>query len=142
MNIIGRAYIDVYLRWLEGYIRDDPAVNRLIDGKQFSPIQLELALQIAFDRLEMTPPHLHLGISDYPMHVILRGATLALFEMAQIVDTRNSLDYQDNTLSVRDTHEEKYGQLIQQFYTQFAKELAEFKVARNISMSMEPMWQA
>ena len=142
MPILSRPEIDTYLRFLEGYIRDVPEVNRLIDGKQYSPIQLELALQICYDRLENTPPHLHFTIIKYPLHIILRASCLALFEMAQMVDVRNSLSYQDNTLSVKDTHEEQYGQLIRQFYEQFMQELKEFKAARNISLSMSIMREA
>jgi hypothetical protein len=59
--------------------------------------------------------------------------------MAQMVDVRNYLAYQDNTLNVKDTHEEQYGQLIRQFYEQFAAELVKFKTARNIAMAMSIM---
>lgn len=139
MSVIQRGDMDIYIRYLEGYIRDDPSINRLIDGRQYSPIQLELAIQIGYDRMENTPPHIRLGIVKYPVNMILQSAVLALFEMSQIVDVRNSLAYQDNTLNVKDTHEEQYGHLIRQFYEQFMAELGRFKVARNIAMSMSVM---
>jgi hypothetical protein len=139
MPVIKREDLDIYIRYLKGYIRDDPSLNRLIDGEQYSPIQLELAIQIGYDRMENTPPHIRLSIIKYPMSMILQSAVLALFEMAQMVDVRNSLAYQDNTLNVKDTHEEQYGQLIRQFYEQFAAELVKFKTARNIAMAMSIM---
>ena len=142
MSVVKREDMDVYLRYLKGYIRDEARLNRLIDGEQYSPIQLELAIQIGYDRMENTPPHIRLSIIKYPVNLILQAAALALFEMSQIVDVRNSLTYQDNTLNVKDTHEEQYGQLVRQFYEQFRIELGDFKKARNIAMSMSIMREA
>jgi hypothetical protein len=62
MPVIKREDLDIYIRYLKGYIRDDPSLNRLIDGEQYSPIQLELAIQIGYDRMENTPPHIRLSI--------------------------------------------------------------------------------
>jgi len=134
-----REKIDELITALQVQTQDNPEVNQLIDGRQFTPAQLEFAILSACDRMVATPPPINFSCERYPFTFIVRGAIVNLMETLEFVDTRNSLTYQDSGLSVKDTHEEQYGRLARTYYQMFVKELKEFKMSKNYMMSMSPM---
>jgi len=134
-----RKRLDDLIVALETQIQDNPTINQLIDGRQFTPAQLEFAILSACDRMEATPPPITFSCERYPFTFIVRGAIVNLMETVEIIDTRNSLTYNDSGLNVKDTHEEKYGMLARNYYQMFTKELQQFKVSKNIMLSMTPM---
>ena len=131
--------MDKYIVYLGMHIKDDPAVNKLIEGKQFAPSQVKMAMVIAFDRIDKTPPVLaRLNAEEYPIYIALKAGVVQLMETAQIVDIRNSLQYQDGAMTVNDTYEGMYAQLLT-YYNRFVNELRAWKMQVNIERSMSPM---
>lgn len=135
---VSKSIKDTYMSRVILFLRDDPAVNKLISGKQFSPGQIEFAIDVAFDRVDKTPPGVRIASDSYPIYIMLKAISLQLFETAQIVDMRNDLPYQDSGLTVKDTHEQHYTQLIN-YHGKFVQDLISFKQTINVENSMTPM---
>lgn len=141
MITIPKDFLESCVNYVTSYIRDDPQVNRLLNGKQFTPAQIEIAVQIAIDRMHETAPiMLKTRPTDYPLHLILKAAVTNLFETANFVDSRNALQYSDGMLQIKDTHEELYTQLLQ-YLSSFLTELSTWKTQRNIVNSLTIMRQ-
>ena len=136
---VSDATLNRYINYLISHIKDDPSVNKLLGKKQFAPSQVKFATIIAFDRIDKTPPVLgRLNAEAYPIYLAIKAGVIQLMETAQIVDIRNSLDYQDGAMTVKDTHEGMYAQLLQ-YYGTFVRDLVAWKQQVNIERTMSPM---
>lgn len=122
-------------------IYDYEKVNRLIKDKQFSDPIIKEAIVKAINKIIQTPPIINMGYKEIPVDFLIKGAVINLLETAMIVDTRNSIQYQDAGLQVQDTHEAQWGQMINAFYQIFMNELKQWKTSMNIEKSLSGIKQ-
>lgn len=94
----------VLVRKLRNYLRDDPVLNELIEGKESSDGQLREAVLDAIEDWNNTqPPLANVTIITHPSsRLLIRGAAIEILHSAGILQSRNRLDYNDGGIVVRD----------------------------------------
>lgn len=94
----------VLVRRLRAYLRDDPVLNELIEGKESGDGQLKEAILDAIEDWNDTqPPLARINILTHPSdRLLIRGAAIEILHSAGILQSRNRLDYNDGGIVVRD----------------------------------------
>lgn len=94
----------ILVRKLRAYLRDDPILNELIEGKESSDGQLRDAILDAIEDWNTTqPPLANINILTHPsQRLLIRGAAIEILHSAGILQSRNRLDYNDGGIVVRD----------------------------------------
>ena len=92
------------IRRLRDFIRDQPVLNELIEGKESSDGQLRDAILDAIEDWNNTqPPIAPVNIRTHPsQRLLIRGAAIEILYSAGILQSRNRLDYNDGGIVVRD----------------------------------------
>ena len=92
------------VRKLRAYLRDDPILNELIEGKESTNDQLKVAILDAIEDWNDTqPPLAPVNILTHPSErLLIRGAAIEILHSAGILQSRNRLDYNDGGIVVRD----------------------------------------
>lgn len=81
---------------LRTFLGDTPEDNKTIDGHELSPDKLGLALELALDEYNNTPPFEARTFLTFPsLTIILHGGAIQALMMAGIVQTRNYLNFSD-----------------------------------------------
>ena len=137
-----RKRIDLIIAKTRKKMQDIPVKNKLIDGEAFSKTQIEFAIEEALDKLGDFPPLINLSSESYSDSMIIKGVICSLMETAGLLDTRNVLEYQDNGITIKDTHEKQNEMFAQKYAAIFEKEATRFKISKNISMSNRMMPRA
>jgi len=132
--------LDYLRKLLRSYLKDFSEFNTLIGGEEFSPPQLDLAIQLALDKIEKTPPIIRISWRDLPLTLILQAATIELLDLQRKVDIRNKISYQDQGLQIVDTHDQEYSALVNEYYQKFFKELGAWKTEKNIESALDPIY--
>lgn len=121
---------------LNAFLRDDPALNELIDGKESSPAQLRDALEASLDDWNTTPPPI--PFVTYETHpskrLLIRGAVIEILESAGILQSRNKLQYNDGGISVSTSDKaQAYASWISAFASRYERKKIEIKKSINIT---------
>jgi|APSaa5957512622_1039677.scaffolds.fasta_scaffold49969_3 hypothetical protein len=89
---------------VRGFLVDDPKVNRLIDGEEFSDRQIYWALvEVMADFNEWTPST-NFSFEDFRhRNLLVRGASAWLLTSSGILQTRNAVSYSDGGATISDT---------------------------------------
>ena len=81
---------------LRTYLGDHLEDNKLIEGYELSDDKLKLALQLALDEFNHTPPFENRTYLTFPsLSVLLKGGAVQSLIMAGIVQSRNYLSFSD-----------------------------------------------
>ena len=129
---------DELVRMLRSFLGDTPDDNRLIEDQELSDDKLRLALALALDEYNNTPPFEARKFSNFPsLAIIIHGGAIQALIMAGIVQTRNYLQFSDGGIS------EVIGDkapMYQGWINQLASVLANYKStteAIKVSINME-----
>lgn len=122
-------------RVLRLFLNDTPELNRLTRKQESSDEKLDLAIKLALDDYNITPPHLGtITIEKYPsLFLLLYGATIQLLRSNGILQSRNELSYSTGGMSVQIFDKTKhYQSWIAQFVSEYESKKRHFKIAQNI----------
>jgi len=125
-----------YVGMLRKFLRDIDELNRLLDRKESSDNQLELALDMAMDDWNNTPPPLYIvDYSNFPSpNLLLRGAVIQVLTSAGILYSRNKLDYNDGGIAVRVSDQAaEYIGWLNMIYVDYEKKKLALKMAINLA---------
>lgn len=123
-------------RYLRLFLNDTPELNRLIRRQESTDEKLDLAVLLAIDDYQITPPPLGpVSIENFPsMWLLLYGAAIQVLRSAGLLQSRNELVYQAGNVSVRIFDKTQlYQSWIAQFVADYERKKASFKVATNIA---------
>lgn len=126
-----------YTQMLRKFLRDIDELNKLLDRKETSDNQLELALDMALDDWNMTPPPLYLvDYTNFPSpNMLIRGATIQVLTSAGILYSRNKLDYSDGGITVRVSDQaQEYMAWLNMISNDYERKKLELKKAINLAM--------
>ena len=123
---------------IRDYLGDKPENNHLLDDNEFPDSAVELAMFLAVDSYNMTPPLGGATLDTLSPSLLLFGTIWHLYNgRAVAIAARNQMSYSDGGLTV--PIEERYQfyiQMAQTYEQQFKSALKDVKIARN----MESGW--
>ena len=121
------------------FLNDTPELNRLIRKQESTDPKLDLAIDLAIDNFNITPPLLadH-TVANFPsIYLLIYGATIQVLRSAGLLQSRNELAYSSGGVSVRIFDKtQNYQTWINQFVAEYERLKANYKIALNISNSM------
>jgi hypothetical protein len=126
-------------RLLRLFLNDTPELNRLIRRQESTPEKLDLALRLAIDDFNITPPLLgDITISNYPsLFLLLYGASIQVLRSAGLLHSRNELVYSSGGVSVRIFDKTQlYQSWIAQFVAEYEQKKSNYKIAANVNSAM------
>ena len=92
--------VDQVVARLRLYLGDNPSENRLIPGQELSDDKLKLAIELALDEFNKTPPFMNFTVATFPsLSVLLQGSTVHCLVMAGLIQSRNYLQFGDGGIS-------------------------------------------
>jgi hypothetical protein len=87
---------DDLVKMLRTFLGDTPEDNKLIPDKEMSDDKLKLALNLALDEYNNTPPFEQRTFITFPsLSIIIHGGAIQALTMAGIIQTRNFLNFSD-----------------------------------------------
>jgi hypothetical protein len=89
--------LNAYIATVRAKMRDYPELNRLTDGKESSDREIAMALLLALDDYNNTPPLLDRAtLVNFPSKsLLIDGAIIQLLESLGLLQTRNQMQYSD-----------------------------------------------
>src|SRR5579859_3679029 len=126
-------------RYLRLFLNDTPELNRLIRRQESTDEKLDLAILLAIDDYNITPPPLGpVSVENFPsMWLLLYGAAIQVLRSAGLLQSRNELVYQAGNVSVRIFDKTAaYQSWIAQFAAEYERKKLNFKIAENISSAL------
>jgi hypothetical protein len=121
---------------LRKFLRDIDELNKLLDRKESSDNQLELALDMAIDDWNWTAPILQTWTyEDFPSpNMLIRAATIQVLTSAGILYSRNKLDYSDGGITVRVSDQaQEYLAWLNMIVNDYERKKLEIKKQMNIA---------
>ena len=124
----------VFAEEVRGFMRDHPALNRLIVGNESSNRMIDYCMTLAIDEWNTTPPQDARAFETFPSRVILLYLTIVhLLFSVSLLKTRNRLRYVDGGWSSDpESQAEDYLRMIQMIRSQIAPQMMSLKVSNNI----------
>lgn len=120
------------------FMRDYPALNRLIAGEEHSDRMIAWAVVDALDDFNATPPMTNFGLTNFPSSsILLRGTVINLLQSVGLLMTRNHLTFSDGGLQVGVSDKTP---LIQSWIQMFSNTYEEKKKQLKIAMNIEGGW--
>lgn len=120
------------------FMRDYPALNRLIAGEEHSDRMIAWAIVDALDDFNSTPPMTNFGLTTFPSSsILLRGTVINLLQSVGLLMTRNHLTFSDGGLQVGVSDKTP---LIQSWIQMFSNIYEEKKKQLKIAMNIEGGW--
>ena len=87
---------DEMVKILRTFLGDTEHENRLIPGEELSDDKLRLALDLAIDEYNNTPPFENRDYITFPsLKLLIHGGAIQALIMAGLVQTRNYLNFSD-----------------------------------------------
>ena len=126
-------------RLLRLFLNDTPALNRLIAREESDDPKLDLAILLAIDDWNISPPPLGIvDITTYPsLWLLIYGATIQVLRSNGLLHSRNDLPYSSGGVSVRLWDKTAlYQSWIAQFSQEYERKKVNFKMAMNIANSL------
>lgn len=124
-----------YTGMLRKFLRDIDELNKLLGRKESSDKQLELALDMALDDWNMTPPILNaFTYDDFPApNLLIRGAAIQVLTSAGILASRNKLSYNDGGVAVQSSDQAaEYTGWLQMIVNDYERKKQAIKVQYNL----------
>lgn len=123
---------------LRCFLRDDPALNKLIKGFESSPKQLIFALEDSVDDWNNTPPPLApINLDTHPSRrLLIRGAAIEILRSAGILQSRNRLSYSDGGVNVQVSDKAAdYQAWLNNMVNDYERKKLELKKSINLAMA-------
>jgi len=119
---------------LRTFLGDRPEENRLIPDQELSDDKLDLALEMALDEYNNTPPFETVTFETFPsLTLILHGAAIQSLIMAGIVMDRNYLNFSDGGIQeVINDKGRSYQGWIQSLIAKYQQEASGIKTSLNM----------
>lgn len=121
------------------FLNDTPELNRLIRRQESSDEKLDLALRLAVDDFNITPPLLgDVTIANHPsIFLLIYASSIQVLRSAGLLQSRNELVYSSGGVSVRIFDKTQlYQSWIAQFVAEYERKKANFKIAANVNNSL------
>lgn len=121
------------------FLNDTPELNRLIRREESTDEKLDLAMDLATDDYNITPPMLGVSsLSNFPsLYLLIYGSTIQVLRSAGILQSRNELAYSSGGVSVRIFDKTQlYQSWINQFIAEYERKKQNFKISTNINNAM------
>ena len=121
------------------FLNDTPELNRLIRREESDDTKLDLALDMAVDDYNITPPLLQSHVvANFPsLYLLIYGATIQVLRSAGMLQSRNELAYSSGGVSVRIFDKTQlYQSWITQFVAEYERKKQNFKISANINNAM------
>lgn len=121
------------------FLNDTPELNRLIRRQESTDAKLDLAMRLAIDDYNITPPMLgDVGIANYPsLFLLIYGSSIQVLRSAGLLHSRNELVYSSGGVSVRIFDKTQlYQSWIAQFVAEYERKKATYKIAQNVNGSL------
>ena len=120
------------------YIRDQAENNHLIDGKEFSPTVIGLAMTLAISEFNAMPPIGSVDLYTFPSKAILMSGTLyKMFAGQAALLARNTMSYSDGGLQI--PVEERF-QLYQTLSSMYQADFMNSSRALKTHQNLEDGW--
>lgn len=120
---------------LRMFLNDTAELNRLIRQEESNSAKLDLAIRLAIDDWNITPPFLsRVTITTYPsIYLLIHGATIQVLKSAGILQSRNQLEYSSGGITVRTFDKTQlYQSWIIQFMQDYERKKMDYKKVENI----------
>jgi len=121
------------------FLNDTPELNRLIRREESTDEKLDLAMDLATDDYNITPPLLGVTtLKNFPsLYLLIYGSTIQVLRSAGILQSRNELAYSSGGVSVRIFDKTQlYQSWINQFIAEYERKKNNFKISTNINNAM------
>lgn len=125
---------DELVKMVRTFLGDTPEENKLVVDKELSDDKIRLALKLALDSYNNTPPYENSSYLTFPsLTLILHGAAIQCLTMAGIVNSRNYLSFNDGGISeVISDKGPAYQGWISSLVGAYQSELSNIKVSLNM----------
>lgn len=142
--------LDQFVTVVRAFMRDYPALNRLISGEEHSDRLIAWAVIDALDDFNTSPPFTGYGLNNFPApSLLIRGTVIALLESVGLLMTRNHLNFSDGGIQVGISDKTPLVQSwIQLFSNKYEQKKKDLKIALNIEngwgggLHSEYLWTA
>jgi len=124
-----------YVGMLRRFLRDIDELNKLLGRKESTDNQLQMALDMALDDWNMTPPiFTAVGYSNHPCpNLLLRGGAIQVLMSAGILYSRNKLAYNDGGVSVQSSDQAgEYSMWLNMIVNDYERKKQSIKVQLNL----------
>jgi hypothetical protein len=119
------------------FMRDRGVLNRLIAGEESSDEDIMLAIDLCISDFNHTPPPV--GKFDFltppPLYLLMYGTVVKLLESKGLLESRNSLPFNDGGLSVAADKDQRTQAWLAHFSNKFETDKLKWKVMKNIEDS-------
>jgi hypothetical protein len=131
--------LEQFVGVIRAFLRDYPALNRLIEGNEHSDRLIAWAVIDAIDDFNTTPPLITgFGLTNFPSkHLLRHGAVITLLESLGLLMTRNHLTFSDGGIQVGVSDKTP---LIQSWIQLFASKYEQKKKDLKIALNIEGGW--
>jgi len=126
-------------RLLRLFLNDTPDLNRLIRTYESTDEKLDLAMILAVDDYNVTPPLLSTAqVANFPsLYLLIYGASIQVLRSAGLLQSRNELAYSSGGVSVRIFDKTQlYQSWIAQFVAEYERKKQNFKISLNINSAL------
>jgi hypothetical protein len=126
-------------RLLRLFLNDTPELNRLIRTQESNDEKLDLAMMLAVDDYNVTPPLMDTArVANFPsLYLLIYGATIQVLRSAGLLQSRNELAYSSGGVSVRIFDKTQlYQSWIAQFVAEYERKKQNFKISLNINSAL------
>ena len=94
-------------------------------------------MDLCFSDFDNTPPFI--GRSDFqnppPFHILIKGIVIQLLESKGLLESRNSLSFNDGGISIAADKDQRTQNWLSLFTNQYETNKTKFKIAKNIEMA-------
>jgi hypothetical protein len=121
------------------FLNDTPELNRLTRKYESDDPRLDLAIQLALDDYNVTPPLLDTAtVVSYPsLFLLIYGAAIQVLRSQGLLQSRNELVYSSGGVSVRIFDKTQlYQSWIAQFVAEYERKKQNYKMALNINNAL------
>jgi hypothetical protein len=128
---------DELLAMLRAFLGDTAEENKLIPDEELSNDKLKLALELALDEYNNTPPFEARTFETFPsLAIIIHGAAIQALIMAGLVQSRNFLNFSDGGVQeVISDKAQAYQSWIGNLVTAYRDEALSVKTALNMEQN-------
>ena len=142
-DVVTRERMNKALKYLRMFLQDTPATNKLIEGTELGPEELEFAIQMCISDWNSTAPLIGtVSISNFPsLFLLMHGAAIQALKMAGVRMSRNELNYQSGGSSfIRWNKTALYQSWISMWYNDYEMKKRNFKICKNLAAGYGEFW--
>lgn len=131
--------VDQARRLVRLFMNDTPELNRLIRQEESTDAKIDLAIALAINDYNISPPLLgEVQVANFPsLYLLIYGTAINLLRSNGILQARNELTYSSGGVSVRIFDKTQlYQSWIANFLGDYERKKNQFKIAANINNSL------